>query len=284
MSTVADRAQGKALRLLELAYQLLLANLPMSAEQLQGAVLGYEALGTENPESQDRTFERDKDDLRELGIELITKPLYAVTDTESAVGYRTDKSSVLLPEPSATPEWEALTSSRHALQRIVDALPTMDRGRAAEAALGFLPFKRDLALQVPAVDIPPVLRNKAAHLIEWIGHLFVDVVREGKATGRERAPMTAEQAGALVGMPADLVWSVVQRAVDRPIDHRTHVKQKFRVEAPEPDTRELTVVAPRLVRPWRPRAQHVDALLAAAAEVQVVLGADAVNALRHFQR
>jgi hypothetical protein len=283
MPSVADRTQGKALRLLELAYQLLLANAPKSAESLQEAVLGYEVLGADT-ESQDRTFERDKDDLRDLGVRLRAQPLYAVTDSESAVGYRAEKARFLMPEPTRTLEWEALRGATGDLQRVADALPGMDRALASEAALGLLPFKRDLGIRMPAIDIPPRLRNTAAHLIEWTGHLFVDVVREGKATGRERAPMTADNAGALIGMPADLVWAMVERAVDRPVDHRTHVRQKFRVEAPEPESRELTVVAPSLKHPWRPRPQHVDALLAAAAESGVVLSEAVVSAFRSFQR
>ena len=284
MSKVADRAQAKALRLLELSYQLLLASSAKSAEALQGAVLGYEALASDNPESQDRTFERDKENLEELGIRLQTQPLCLVTVEESAVGYRTDKTRLLLPEPATTPEWAALRAASAELQRIADALPSLERTQAAEAALGLLPFKRDLGLRIPALEIPPRLQNTAGHLIEWIGHLFVDVVREGKATGRERAPMTADAAGALIGMPADLVWSIVERAVDRPVDHRTHVKQTFRLEAPDSEMRELTVVAPSLKRPWRPRAQHLDALLAAAADAGVALTGETIDALRSFQR
>jgi hypothetical protein len=166
---------------------------------------------------------------------------------------------------------------------LADALPERPSKTASEAALVLLALKRDLGLRVGALVIAPALRNTSAFLLEWVNHLFIEVVRHGRATGQERLPIRADSAGALVGMPADLVLAVAHRASDRPPQHRTHAMQKFRVELLE-DSGELTVIAPRLDRPWRPRESQVDALLAFAADIGVSLPDSAIAALRFFQR
>ena len=285
MTTPFDRALNKSLRQLELAYQLLLSHQVMPGAQLQQSILGYEFLETDNPDSVDKTFERDKSDLRDVGLPLETRPLLAASPDQADLGYRLDKGRVILAAPSAGTEetWGALRGATAAFQQVADALPARPSKMATEAALALLAFKRDLGLDVGALVIAPALRNTSAFLLEWVNHLFIEVVRHGRATGRERLPISAVDAGALVGMPADLVLAVAQRASDRPPQHRTHAMQKFRVELLE-DSGELTVIAPRLDRPWRPRESQVDALLTFAAEIGVSLPDSAIAALRSFQR
>jgi hypothetical protein len=285
MTAPFDRSLNKSLRQLELAYQLLLSHQVMPGAQLQQSILGYEFLETDNPDSVDKTFERDKSDLRDLGLPLETRALFAASPDQADTGYRLEKGRVILAVPGADAgeAWAGLRAATSALQQVADALPAQPTKTAAEAALTLLAFKRDLGLHVGALTVAPALRNTSAFLLEWVNHLFIEVVRHGRATGRERLPISAKDAGALVGMPAELVLAVARRASDRPPQHRTHAMQKFRVELLE-DSDEITVIAPRLDRPWRPRVSQVDALLSFAADIGVSLPDSAVVALRFFQR
>jgi len=285
MTSPFDRSLNKSLRQLELAYQLLLSHQVMPGAQLQQSILGYEFLETDNPDSVDKTFERDKSDLRDMGLPLETRSLFAASPDQSDLGYRLDKGRVILAAPSAdTGEaWGALREATEALQQVADALPAHPSKVASEAALALLAFKRDLGLHVGTLVVAPSLRNTSAFLLEWVNHLFIEVVRHGRAIGRERLPISAADAGDLVGMPADLVLAVAQRASDRPPQHRTHAMQKFRVELLE-DSSEITVIAPRLDRTWRPRESQVDAFLAFAADIGTSLPNSTIAAVRSFQR
>ena len=285
MPTLPDRTQAKALRLLELSYQLLLAYHPMSAGELRYSVLGYDALETNNAKSKERTFERDKDDLLAIGIPIKVVPLPGAGDAEANDAYVADRKQVILAAPIAVSrEWAVLTAAAPLLQQVADALPTLDARMAAEAALGLLPFKRDLGIRMSMIDIPPLLRIAAEHMVDWVCHLFVDVVRHGVATGMPNMPVTPEVAGALIGLDPEIVWTMVGRANDRPPNHQTNVRQRFRIELPPGGERTLTIVAPRLDRPWRPRAKHVEALFAAGAAAGVTLPTDASEALWTFRR
>lgn len=285
MTAPLERALSKSLRQLELAYQLLLSHQVMPGAQLQQAILGYAFLETDNPDSVDKTFERDKSDLRDLGLPLETLPLFAPSPDQADTGYRLKKPRVILAARTAETQeaWGALQAAAGHLQQVADALTARPSKVASEAALALLAFKRDLGLRIGMLTVAPVLRNTSAYLLEWINHLFIEVVRDGKVAGRERLPMNAADAGALVGMPADLVLAVARRAADRPPEHRTHAMQKFRVELLE-DSHEVTVIAPRLDRPWRPRASHVDALIAFTGDLGSSLPDSATAALRSFQR
>jgi hypothetical protein len=285
MTAPFDRSLSKSLRQLELAYQLMLSHQVMSAAQLQQAILGYEFLETDNPASVDKTFERDKADLRDIGLPLETRTFFAALPEVPDVGYRLEKNRVILPAPGPgnLECWKLLRNATPALQKLADAVPKYPSDTASEAAMALLAFKRDLGLSIGLVPVAPMMRNRSAYLLEWINHLFVEVVRHGKSTGTERLSVTTTEAGALVGMSSEMVLAIARRASDRPPQHRTHAMQKFRIELLE-ETQEITVIAPRLDRPWNPRSSHVDALFAYAEEVGVFLSYDVLAAMRSFQR
>lgn len=93
-------SDDKAGRLLNLVAALRDADRPMTAEELRTRVPGYEHLT--NDESFRRTFERDKDDLRRIGVELQVVP---VEHSEVPVaGYRIPRDRYELPDPGLTPE------------------------------------------------------------------------------------------------------------------------------------------------------------------------------------
>lgn len=80
-------------RLINLIAALLEAETPMTAEDIRRRIAGYD---TDKPEAFRRTFERDKADLKAMGIPLEVRQLGAFGD--DAPGYIIPKSSYYLPE------------------------------------------------------------------------------------------------------------------------------------------------------------------------------------------
>ncbi len=93
-------AAAKTERLLNLVMALLSTRMPLSKARIRGAVPQYQA--TASDEAFDRMFERDKDELRELGIPLATALIDPLFDDE--LGYRIDKREYALPEISFEPD------------------------------------------------------------------------------------------------------------------------------------------------------------------------------------
>ncbi|MBF5082880.1 YafY family protein [Quadrisphaera sp. INWT6] len=85
-------------RLLNLVIALLSTRTWLSKEQIRRAVPQYEDCAT--TEAFDRMFERDKEELRELGVPLVTGSASAWFDDEQ--GYRVDRDAYALPEVSFT--------------------------------------------------------------------------------------------------------------------------------------------------------------------------------------
>jgi proteasome accessory factor B len=99
MSTQPSAA-AKTERLLNLVICLLYTRKPLSKAKIRDAVPQYGL--TASTEAFDRMFERDKDELRDLGIPLVTEPLDAYFDDEP--GYRIDGREYALPEISFEPD------------------------------------------------------------------------------------------------------------------------------------------------------------------------------------
>src|SRR4051795_13549309 len=91
---------AKTERLLNLVICLLSTRRALTKAQIRQAVPQY-AENT-STEAFERMFERDKDELRDLGIPLVTSfedPLF-----EDEVGYRVDRAAYALPEVSFEPD------------------------------------------------------------------------------------------------------------------------------------------------------------------------------------
>ncbi len=93
---------SKAARWLDLIAYLLQHRYPVTREQILEHVGEYrrdlrDAAGRRERESLRRKFERDKDELRGLGIEIETVPLAGVEGDEPASGYRLRERDVYLP-------------------------------------------------------------------------------------------------------------------------------------------------------------------------------------------
>jgi predicted DNA-binding transcriptional regulator YafY len=87
-------------RLINLIAALLEAETPMTAEQIRERISGYDT--AENHEAFRRAFERDKADLKAMGIPLETKQLDVYGDVPP--GYIIPKSSYYLPELDLEPD------------------------------------------------------------------------------------------------------------------------------------------------------------------------------------
>jgi predicted DNA-binding transcriptional regulator YafY len=85
-------------RLVNLLLMLLSARRPVTIDQIRSVVPGYDQT---DDETFRRMFERDKDELRELGVPLETQQLDAWGDE---VGYRVMRSSYELPPVSLEPD------------------------------------------------------------------------------------------------------------------------------------------------------------------------------------
>ena len=92
-------AAAKTERLLNLVIALLYTRQPMSKARIRQAVPQYH---TGSDEAFDRMFERDKDELRGLGIPLRTEAIDPYFDDET--GYRIDRREYALPEIAFTPD------------------------------------------------------------------------------------------------------------------------------------------------------------------------------------
>ncbi|MEV1179522.1 DNA-binding transcriptional regulator, partial [Nonomuraea sp. NPDC049784] len=115
-------SRRKTERLLNLVICLLATRRPLSAEQIRHAVPGYDRDGDE---AFQRMFERDKNELREIGI-----PIDVVRDPwEDEPGYRIERESYELPEITLEPDEAAVLGL---------AAQVWQRASLAEAASGAL--------------------------------------------------------------------------------------------------------------------------------------------------
>jgi proteasome accessory factor B len=108
-------------RLLNLTAALLETRLPLTAEEIRARVPGYPG-PDERDETFRRAFERDKDDLREMGIPLNTEPVPGrIPEID---GYRIPKEEYYLRDPGFEPdELAALHLAASAVQ--LEGMPAL---------------------------------------------------------------------------------------------------------------------------------------------------------------
>jgi proteasome accessory factor B len=97
-------------RLMNLTAALLDAERPLTADEIAERVTGY----AEGREAFRRTFERDKDELRQLGVPIETALIPG--KYPEVHGYRIDRSDYELPDPGLAPD--ELAALRLALQAV----------------------------------------------------------------------------------------------------------------------------------------------------------------------
>ena len=152
MTSTADKFE----RMMNLLAALLETPRLLSAEQLQDRIPGYAA----EKEAFRRTFERDKDELRKLGVPIQVGP---VPGTFPEVeGYRVDRRVYELPELDLEPD--EMTSLHLAMQLVRIGGPSSDDGSTAAAlwrlggvAEGASVSKDDRLAAIPVDDRQAVL-------------------------------------------------------------------------------------------------------------------------------
>jgi proteasome accessory factor B len=169
-------SRRKTERLFNLVLCLLATRQPISAEHIRTSVQGYEDSGLE---AFKRMFERDKDELRELGI-----PLETVEDWEGNPGYRIRRDAYELPELTFTPDEAAVLGL---------AARTWQHATLAQAASSAMLKLRaagmDVDSSLPGIE-PRVGAREPAFLPLWQAVLGRYPVRFGYRRHGQDDPMT----------------------------------------------------------------------------------------------
>ncbi len=120
-------------RLLVLLMTLLEADRLLRADEIRVRVPGY----PERDDSFQRAFERDKDDLREMGVPVLLEPIEGAEP--GAVGYRVDRREYSLDDPGLAADELAALHLATTLVRVgdvagIDALRTLGGSPGLDAA------------------------------------------------------------------------------------------------------------------------------------------------------
>ena len=168
-STLGAVTDNKTARWLDLLAYLLQFRWPVSRERIFAHVRDYDG----EEETARRKFERDKDELRELGIEIETIPLPDAPGDEPAKGYRLKQAGVYLPYfefdragesahpysgvrriPLSDDELKALDRATRRLAQLSDS-PLADAARTARQKLAFdLPLAEDAIERILVDPLP----------------------------------------------------------------------------------------------------------------------------------
>src|SRR5215218_9605465 len=147
-------------RLMNLVAVLLDTSRPISAEELRDQVPGYPEAGP----TFHRAFERDKDDLRELGVPLVVEPVPGVDPPRD--GYRIPRDQYYLADPGL--EADELAALHLAVSTIQIGGPTDDEalwklGGVIDAdGLGARPAEGEPVASLPADARLPLLFEAVA--------------------------------------------------------------------------------------------------------------------------
>jgi proteasome accessory factor B len=133
-------SSAKTERLLNLVICLLSTRRPLTKAQIRQAVPQY-AENT-STEAFDRMFERDKDELRELGIPLETSSEDALFEDE--VGYRVDRDAYALPDVHLAPDELAVLGLASRVWQQASLAGPATRALAKLSALGVPQDERSL--------------------------------------------------------------------------------------------------------------------------------------------
>ena len=147
-------------RLMNLVAVLLDTSRPISAEDLREQVPGYPEAGP----TFHRAFERDKDDLREMGVPLVVEPVPGVDPPRD--GYRIPRDEYYLADPGLAPD--ELAALHLAVSTVQIGGPTDDEalwklGGVIDAdGLGVRPAGGDPVASLPADARLPLLFEAVA--------------------------------------------------------------------------------------------------------------------------
>ncbi|HNV15366.1 MAG TPA: WYL domain-containing protein [Dermatophilaceae bacterium] len=245
--SVQPSTAAKTERLLNLVIALLSTRRPLTKAQLRTAVPHYQQ--TASDEAFDRMFERDKDELRDLGIPLATQLVAAAYDDE--VGYRIDRREYALPEIAFEPDevaalalagraWNQASlasSAAAALTKLASAGVELDersvvgiepRVRTAEAAFASVhaavKARREISFVYrKANGTADTRRLQPWGMTQWRGRWYVtgmDVDRQAERVfrlGRIEGKVSMSARVAAYEIPTDHVPRVLVAASEPPV-------------------------------------------------------------------
>jgi proteasome accessory factor B len=187
-------------RLINLIIALLETTRPLSAEEINRRVAGY---GQDNYDSFRRAFERDKDELRGMGIPIEVRKIDALD--EHSDGYFIDKDRYYLPDLNLEPdELAALRLARDAV--------TNGRSEADRGLLKISVDSRAAPVDTPQVAWGDDIRQPALSSIYEAQLQRVPISFEYQPASGERTRRTLEPYG-LVNRRGH--WYVVGNDIDR---------------------------------------------------------------------
>ena len=276
------RAVDRALRMLQLTYQMVSMHRGITVAEALRRVAGYTTSTRvgEPTRSAGRKFEHDKKGLRSIGIP-ITVQLFS--DPPSSC-YKVRARDLLLPPFNLSQtNWGALRASASALQGVADLLPSLPVMTAAPIVTVLMAYCEELDLHLPPWSVPQAVLGHGPTMLEWIHSMLYLAARRGRAVQPwGGAPVPLDGLRQRTGLSNELIWHIAERGGATP-DAGPEWSHAVRVI---PVSREdgLGVIAPEMKAPWRPRLSHTDTLIAAAAAHGRELGADCIRALRELSR
>lgn len=237
---------SKAARWLDLIAFLLSHHSPVSRDRIFGQVRGYDG----DPESARRKFERDKADLREMGVEIETVALsWEAAGTEDQQGYRLRPGSFYLPYLELAQDRTTEHPYRHlpAFKVSESELTILDRATRRLADLHDFPLaqaaasvRQKLAFDLPLA--PAQVERTIGHPMAVEGRAALAVLQEATAARQAVAchyytiGRDAEQERVLEPWGLFFQWSRWY-CVARPVEHES--VRVFRVDRMR-DARVLT--------------------------------------------
>lgn len=280
------RAVDRALRMLQLTYQMVSMHRGTTAAEALRQVAGYltgDHAGDHAGEltrSAARKFEHDKKGLRSIGIPITVQVL---SDPPSSC-YKVRARDLMLPVLNASQtNWGALRASASSLQAVADLLPSLPVTTAAPVTTVLMAFCEELDLQLPPWRVPQAMLGHGPTMLEWIHSMLYIAARRGRVEQQwGGAPVSLDVLSKRTGLSRELIWHIAQRGIETPAawpewSHAVRFVPASREEG-------VGVIAPEMKAPWRPQLSHTDTLIATAATNGHELGGDCIRALRELSR
>jgi len=176
-----DVATSKVERLMNLVIALLSTRNYLSAEQIRANVTGYQDPPT--AEAFSRMFERDKNELRDLGIPLETG---RVSSFDPAEGYRINRNAYALPDIELTAEEAAAVAVAVQLWESPELI-TATQGALLKLRAAGVDVDPDAAVAITTAAGPPGLRGS-----EDVLGILLSAIDSGQPVRFRHRPLPTE--------------------------------------------------------------------------------------------
>lgn len=174
-------ATSKVERLINLVIALLSTHNYITAERIRKNVAGYG--DSPSDEAFSRMFERDKNELRDLGIPLETGRVSALDPTE---GYRINREAYALPDIELTPDEAAAVAVATELWESPELI-TATQGALLKLRAAGVDVDPDAAVAITTASGPPGLRGS-----EKVLGVLLSAIDSGRAVQFEHRPTPAD--------------------------------------------------------------------------------------------